>query len=117
MSGESVSLRFPFPSLTNESREANALYQELRQPLVRYVVCLGLTADEAQDLVQDAFLSLYRHLSAGGSRENIRGWLFRVAHTRRGIDRPATTGGSVPLSAPNVRTSRTEPKIPPSKPF
>jgi len=38
--------------------------------------------DEAQDVVQDAFLGLHRHLSAGGSKENIRGWLFRVAHNR-----------------------------------
>jgi RNA polymerase sigma-70 factor (ECF subfamily) len=36
--------------------------------------------DEGQDVVQDAFLSLHRHLSSGGSQENIRGWLFRVAH-------------------------------------
>ncbi len=36
--------------------------------------------DEAQDVVQDAFLGLHRHVSGGGSQENIRGWLFRVAH-------------------------------------
>lgn len=42
----------------------------------------GLSSDEAQDVAQDAFLSLHRHLSAGGSQENIRGWLFRVAHNQ-----------------------------------
>jgi RNA polymerase sigma-70 factor (ECF subfamily) len=45
-------------------------------------VCLGLSSDEAQDVVQDAFLILHRHLAAGGSQENIRGWLFRVAHNQ-----------------------------------
>jgi RNA polymerase sigma-70 factor (ECF subfamily) len=54
----------------------------MRKPLLRYLVCLGLSMDEAQDVVQDAFLGLHRHLSAGGSTENIRGWLFRVAHNR-----------------------------------
>jgi RNA polymerase sigma-70 factor (ECF subfamily) len=33
-------------------------------------------------VVQEAFLSLHRHLTAGGSKENIRSWLFRVAHNR-----------------------------------
>jgi RNA polymerase sigma-70 factor (ECF subfamily) len=47
---------------------------------MRYLVCLGLSADEAQDVVQDAFVSLHRHLASGGSQENIRSWLFRVAH-------------------------------------
>jgi RNA polymerase sigma-70 factor, ECF subfamily len=27
-------------------------------------------------------VSLHRHLSSGGSKENIRAWLFRVAHNR-----------------------------------
>ena len=43
---------------------------------------LGLSSDEAQDVVQDAFLGLHRHLTAGGSQENIRSWLFRVAHNQ-----------------------------------
>jgi len=32
--------------------------------------------------VQDAFLSLQRHLASDGTQENIRGWLFRVAHNQ-----------------------------------
>lgn len=58
------------------------MYRELRKPLLRYLVCLGLSGDEAQDVVQDSFLSLHRHLAAGGSQENIRSWLFRVAHNQ-----------------------------------
>ena len=42
----------------------------------------GALPDEAQDVVQDAFLSLHRHLASGGSQENIRGWVFRVAHNQ-----------------------------------
>lgn len=80
MNGESVPLALPFTRLGTDTCEATTLYRELRKPLLRYLVCLGLTADEAQDVVQDAFVSLQRHVAAGGSQENIRSWLFRVAH-------------------------------------
>ena len=58
------------------------LYRELRKPLLRYLVCLGLSLDEAQDVVQDAFLGLHRHLTSGGAQDNIRSWVFRVAHNQ-----------------------------------
>ena len=80
MSGESVPLALPLARLSTRTCEATTLYHELRKPLLRYLVCLGLTADEAQDVVQDAFVTLQRHLAAGGSQQNIRAWLFRVAH-------------------------------------
>jgi RNA polymerase sigma-70 factor, ECF subfamily len=80
MSGDSVPIALPFTRFTTDACEATTLYHELRKPLLRYLVCLGLTGDEAQDVVQDTFLSLHRHLSAGGAKDNIRSWLFRVAH-------------------------------------
>lgn len=79
MSGDSVPLILPLSAAARDS-EATTLYGELRKPLLRYLVCLGLSADEAQDVVQDAFLSLHRHLSGGGRQDNIRSWIFRVAH-------------------------------------
>ena len=79
MSGDSVPLVLPLSRLATGC-EATTLYRELRKPLLRYLACLGLSADEAQDVVQDAFLSLHRHLASDGSREKIRSWLFRVAH-------------------------------------
>src|ERR1700733_6670819 len=81
MSGDS-SFALPLQQLATSAGEATALYSELRKPLLRYLVCLGLSMDEAQDVVQEAFLSLHRHLTAGGAKENIRSWLFRVAHNR-----------------------------------
>jgi RNA polymerase sigma-70 factor, ECF subfamily len=79
MSGDSIRLALPFSRLATGC-QASTLYRELRKPLLRYLVCLGLSADEAQDVAQDAFLSLHRHLASGGPQQNIRGWLFRVAH-------------------------------------
>lgn len=82
MSGDSARMALPLPRLAQDTREATSLYRELRKPLLRYLACLGLSADEAQDVVQDAFLTLHRHLASGGSQENIRAWLYRVAHNR-----------------------------------
>ena len=82
MSDDSVPLALPLLRLATGSSEVTTLYRELRKPLLRYLVCLGLTSDEAQDVVQDAFLSLQRHLASDGAQENIRGWLFRVAHNQ-----------------------------------
>jgi RNA polymerase sigma-70 factor, ECF subfamily len=82
MSGDSVPWALPLARIRTSDREATTLFRELRKPLLRYLVCLGLSSDEAQDVVQDAFLSLHRHLSAGGSQDNIRSWLFRVAHNQ-----------------------------------
>jgi RNA polymerase sigma-70 factor (ECF subfamily) len=82
VSDDSVPLALPLPRLSAGSAEVTNLYRELRKPLLRYLICLGLTSDEAQDVVQDAFVSLQRHLSSGGDQENIRGWLFRVVHNQ-----------------------------------
>src|SRR6202045_5405836 len=82
MSGDSVPFALPLSRFSTGACEATTLYRELRKPLLRYLVCLGLSSDEAQDVVQDAFLSLQRHLASDGTQENIRGWLFRVAHNQ-----------------------------------
>jgi RNA polymerase sigma-70 factor, ECF subfamily len=79
MSGDAAPLALPLARLPSE---ATTLYHELRKPLLRYLVCLGLSSDEAQDVIQDAFLILHQHLAAGGAQQNIRGWLFRVAHNQ-----------------------------------
>ena len=80
MSGESLSIRLPLTRLGERSGETATLYRTLRKPLLLYLACLGLTVPEAEDVVQDAFLSLGRHLAAGGSEQNLRSWLYRVAH-------------------------------------
>jgi RNA polymerase sigma-70 factor (ECF subfamily) len=82
MSGDSVPMTLPLARFATKACEVTVLYRELREPLLRYLVCLGLSSDEAQDTIQDAFLSLHRHLTSGGSQENIRGWVFRVAHNQ-----------------------------------
>jgi RNA polymerase sigma-70 factor (ECF subfamily) len=56
------------------------LFDGFRDPLLRYVCAFGLTVGDAEDVVQDVFVALFRHLLGRGDRTNLRGWLFRVAH-------------------------------------
>jgi|SRR5215469_1011411 RNA polymerase sigma-70 factor (ECF subfamily) len=80
MSGDSFPFALPISRFAADTGEATTLFEELRKPLLRYLVSLGLTPDEAQDVVQDSFLSLHRSLASGASKDNARAWLFRVAH-------------------------------------
>jgi RNA polymerase sigma-70 factor (ECF subfamily) len=56
------------------------LFDELRQPVRRYLLCLNVSPMETEEIIQDTFLRLFRHLHAGGREDNLRGWVFRVAH-------------------------------------
>ena len=61
-------------------QEVTALFDELRNPLLRYLLSFGLSAQDGEEVVQEVFLALFRHLREGKPRQNLRGWLFRVAH-------------------------------------
>jgi RNA polymerase sigma-70 factor, ECF subfamily len=60
--------------------EVAALFDQFRDPLLRYLWSCGLTFPDGEEVLQDVFLSLFRHLDSGKSLDNVRGWLFRVAH-------------------------------------
>lgn len=63
-----------------QEEETVRLFDELRTPLLRYLVGFPLCVSDAEDVVQETFLSLFRSLQKGTRPENIGGWLFRVAH-------------------------------------
>src|ERR1700722_18683825 len=56
------------------------LFDQLQGRVLSYVVAFGLPFHDAEDIVQETFLSLFRHLELGRPRSNLNGWLFRVAH-------------------------------------
>ena len=60
--------------------EVVALFDRLRAPLLRYLSSFGFAFQDSEEIVQETFLSLFRHLERGKSRANLHGWLFRVAH-------------------------------------
>jgi RNA polymerase sigma-70 factor (ECF subfamily) len=61
-------------------REVIRLFDEHRTRLLRYVLSIGLLVHDAEEIVQEVFLALFRHLQFGRPRDNLRGWIFRVAH-------------------------------------
>jgi RNA polymerase sigma-70 factor (ECF subfamily) len=63
-----------------EEQAVIGLFSELRHPLLRYVLTFGLSAHDAEEIVQEGFLQLFKHLQRGKSRANLPGWIFRVCH-------------------------------------
>lgn len=55
-------------------------YELLRNPVYRYLIAALGNPAEAEDLTQETFLRLFAHLQHGNSVENLRAWVFRVAH-------------------------------------
>ena len=60
--------------------EVLGLFAECAPKLRRYVSTFGLGAESTEDVVQEVFLELFRHLRRGRSRANLRGWVFKVGH-------------------------------------
>jgi len=57
-----------------------SLFEEFRDPMLRYLASLGLAHADGEEVVQEVFLLLCNHVQRGRPRHNLRGWLFRVAH-------------------------------------
>jgi RNA polymerase sigma-70 factor, ECF subfamily len=68
----------PMPSQIGE--EVVELFEQLRTPLLRYLMTLGLNVQDGEEVIQEVFLALFQHLKKGKRGDNLRGWIFRVAH-------------------------------------
>ena len=86
-SDSALSLPLPGVAATEGSPHASpleeeviGLFDQLRDRLLRYLHGFGLTAADAEEIVQEVFLALFEHLRRDKSRDNLRGWVFRVAH-------------------------------------
>jgi RNA polymerase sigma-70 factor, ECF subfamily len=71
-----------FADLLNvgDAAELEHWFGELRQPVARYLSALGLSQQDGEEVLQEVFLALLRHLRQDRPRQNLRGWIFRVAH-------------------------------------
>ncbi len=70
----------PSPKFSEIEREVMELFEQFRSPLLRYVLSFGLPVHDGEEVTQEVFVSLFRHLQLRRSRQNLRGWIFRVAH-------------------------------------
>ena len=66
-------------TLTLEEK-VSQLFEMLRDPIYLYLVTVLGNQAEAEDATQEVFLELYRALHRGRVINNVRFWLFRVAH-------------------------------------
>jgi RNA polymerase sigma factor (sigma-70 family) len=81
--------------------DPDELYRELAPPVLGYL--RGQRAAEPEDLLQEVFLQVARDLPKfRGSREQLRSWVFSVAHNRlldsrrRAAVRPVKANSEVP---------------------
>jgi RNA polymerase sigma-70 factor (ECF subfamily) len=65
--------------MRGSSEAAQALFDEHGTAIYRFAAVLVRHHQDAEDVVQETFLKLLRHLDAGGDTTNLRGWLFTVA--------------------------------------
>jgi RNA polymerase sigma-70 factor, ECF subfamily len=87
------------------------LFDQLRSPLLRYLLAFGLPTQDGEEVIQEVFLALQQHLERGRSRQNLRGWVFRVAHNL-GLKRrlaKAREASNVLLSADALAASVPDP--------
>jgi RNA polymerase sigma-70 factor (ECF subfamily) len=73
-----------------------ALFDALREPLLRYLLSLRLAPERSEEILQDTFLKLFEHLKSSRPDSNIRGWLFREASVFDLALKPAQDTGPNP---------------------
>jgi RNA polymerase sigma-70 factor (ECF subfamily) len=62
------------------SERVHALFDQLHIPVFRYVMRKTRDAARAEDITQETFLRLFRHLKEERSLDNPKAWLFTVAN-------------------------------------
>lgn len=56
------------------------LFEQFREPIFRYLVVTFGSKAEAEDITQEAFIKLYHAFKEGKQVENLKAWLYRIAH-------------------------------------
>jgi RNA polymerase sigma-70 factor (ECF subfamily) len=80
LAGEGAKTSAARPSRLEE--EIVSLFEQLRAPVLRYLVSFRISAPDAEEIAQEVFLALFQHLRQGKPRANLQGWVFRVAHNQ-----------------------------------
>lgn len=67
------------PPVAGLDQKVVVWFREHRLKIFVFLVTAGLSAADAEEITQEAFLRLYRALGVGSEIDNILTWLFRVA--------------------------------------
>lgn len=109
----------PADPLSAIEREVIELFDQHREPLLRYLLSFALRVPDSEDIVQETFLALFQHLRCGKPRQNLRAWLFRVAHNLalKKHQRSRRDASHIPESAIDVEDSLIDPAPNPEDQF
>ena len=62
------------------SERVHGLFEQLRVPVFRYLLRKTRDSGQAEDITQETFLRLFRHLREDRMLDNPKAWLFTVAN-------------------------------------
>lgn len=64
-------------------REFESLVQRFQKPIFKFLLGMGIPQDQVEDLAQDVFLAVYRHLSSfDASKSQLSTWIFAIAKNK-----------------------------------
>lgn len=69
-------------ALCGNSRAWMSLIKRYEKQLYNYALRMTGSSDDALDLMQEIFLSVFRNLSSYQGTGSFRGWMFKIAHYR-----------------------------------
>ncbi len=78
---QTIVLNTPAPAVSDDATakgEALELFETYGGSLFRFARLMLRTSADAEDVVQTSFVRLLDHLARGGSRSNLKAWLFAV---------------------------------------
>ena len=77
LDGDALRGREPASALETAVREVFVVW---REPVYHYLILMAGNPADAEDLTQETFIRLFQEVSKGRRIDNLRAWLFRVAH-------------------------------------
>jgi RNA polymerase sigma-70 factor (ECF subfamily) len=61
----------------------SCLFDRYEGKLMRYIKNLApVSHDEAEDILQDSFISIWKHLNEFDNRLNLSSWIYRIVHNQ-----------------------------------
>jgi RNA polymerase sigma-70 factor (ECF subfamily) len=70
----------PISRALSLDEEVEQTYAQTKNAIGTYLLCLGVPRSQVQEVTQEVYLRFYQTRRKGQDIQNLRAWLFRVAH-------------------------------------